>query len=153
MQQSVRCCMRDNVKVAVGQFIALFVVLALALFISAGTIYWLEGWLFLVLFFCFYVGLNVWLYRHNPGLLQERMRFRAENQQGWDKILFPIVSLAPLALLIGMSLDAVRFNLSSVPSGIQAAGVVILLASFYLLFVTFRENSYLSTVVRIQQDR
>jgi protein-S-isoprenylcysteine O-methyltransferase Ste14 len=30
---------------------------------------------------------------------------------------------------------------------------VILLCSFYLLFLTFRENSYLSTVVRIQTER
>ena len=27
------------------------------------------------------------------------------------------------------------------------------MCSFYLLFLTFRENSYLSTVVRIQEDR
>jgi protein-S-isoprenylcysteine O-methyltransferase Ste14 len=33
------------------------------------------------------------------------------------------------------------------------AGAIILVCSFYLFFVTFRENSYLSAMVRIQKDR
>jgi protein-S-isoprenylcysteine O-methyltransferase Ste14 len=32
-------------------------------------------------------------------------------------------------------------------------GVVALLCSFYLFFATFRENSYLSPMVRIQEER
>ena len=55
--------------------------------------------------------------------------------------------------LIFISLDAVRFHWSPVPVWLQLLGAIILLCSFYLLFLTFRENSYLSTVVRIQEDR
>ena len=39
------------------------------------------------------------------------------------------------------------------PAWFQVVGAVILLSSFYLLFLTFRENSYLSSVVRIQEER
>jgi protein-S-isoprenylcysteine O-methyltransferase Ste14 len=57
------------------------------------------------------------------------------------------------AWLVFMSLDAVRFHWSLVPAWLQAAGGVILLCSFYLIFVAFRENSYASSVVRIQAER
>jgi protein-S-isoprenylcysteine O-methyltransferase Ste14 len=52
-----------------------------------------------------------------------------------------------------MALDAVRFNWSSVPIWLQGVGATALLGSFSLLFLTFRENAYLSPVVRIQEER
>ncbi len=39
------------------------------------------------------------------------------------------------------------------PLWLYDAGAIILLCYFYLFFLTFRENSYLSPVVRIQSGR
>lgn len=142
-----------NVKQMVTQTIGLFVAAALALFVPAGTLAWGAGWLFLALFFGFFLTENLWLMRHNPGLLQERMRFGTSDQQGWDKVLFPLLSLFPLVWLAFIALDAVRFHWSPVPDWVQALGAGILLCSFYVFFLTFRENAYLSPVVRIQVDR
>lgn len=114
---------------------------------------WLAGWIFLALFFGFLLATNLWLFKHNPGLLQERMRLGTSDQQGWDKLLFPLLILLFFGWLISISLDAVRFHWSPVPVWLQFVGAIVLLCSFYLLFLTFRENSYLSTVVRIQEDR
>src|SRR5258706_14515043 len=141
--------MNVSVKRLVWQSIGLFVVVSLALFLAAGTVGWVAGWIFLVLFFGFFLGVNIWLFRHNPGLLQERTRFGTSDQQGWDKILFPVISGFPLLWLIFIALDAERFHWSPIPVWLQVVGAMILLASFYLFFLTFRENSYLSPVVRI----
>jgi len=43
------------------------------------------------LFFLLFVGVSLWLYRVNPSLAQERMRLGGSNQQGWDRVLFPIM--------------------------------------------------------------
>ena len=145
--------MQINVKLLIGQTIALFVLFALALFLPAATIVWLGGWIFLVLFFGFYIGVNAWLFKHNPGLLQERMSFARSDQKGWDKVLFPVLLVLPLAWLVFISFDAVRFHWSPVPVWLQVIGAMILLGSFALFFLAFRENSYLSTVVRVQKDR
>jgi hypothetical protein len=51
----------------------MFLVFALALFLPAGTIAWIPGWIFLIMFFGFIVAINLWLFRHDPGLLRERM--------------------------------------------------------------------------------
>lgn len=142
-----------SVKHLVAQFIGLFVIFALALFVPAGTLAWAAGWIFLLLFFSFFLAADVWLYRRNPGLLRERMRLGAFDQKGWDKILFPLFLLCTLLWLVFIALDAVRFHWSPVPVWLQYAGGVVMLCSFYILFLAFRENSYLSTVVRIQRDR
>jgi protein-S-isoprenylcysteine O-methyltransferase Ste14 len=145
--------MKINVKQQAAETIGFFVMFALALFLPAGTLVWTAGWIFLLLFFGFYLAVTFWLYRHNPGLMQERMRLSAYDQQGWDKILFPIMEIFFIVWLIFISLDAVRFHWSPIPFWLQAIGAVILLCSFYFLFLTFRENSYLSPVVRVQEDR
>ena len=135
------------------QTIGFFALFALALFLPAGTLTWTAGWVFLALFFGFFIAMNTWLFRHNPGLLEERMKLSRPNQKGWDKLLFPLLLVFSIAWLVFMALDAVRFHWSQVPEWLQGIGVMILLCSFYLLFLTFRENSYLSTVVRIQEER
>jgi protein-S-isoprenylcysteine O-methyltransferase Ste14 len=145
--------MHINIKQQIGQFAGFFVAFALALFLPAGTLAWRAGWIFLLLFFSFYFGVTVWLFRHNPGLLQERMRLRTSDQKGWDKLLFPVLMVLLFAWLIFISFDAVRFHWSPVPVWLQFVGAIVLLCSFYLLFLTFRENSYLSPVVRIQEER
>jgi protein-S-isoprenylcysteine O-methyltransferase Ste14 len=141
------------IKLLIGQTIGFFVLFALALFLPAGNVSWLAGWIFLVLFFSFFLAVSGWLFRHNPGLLQERMSLTRSDQKGWDKVLFPMLLVATVGWLVFMALDAVRFHWSRVPIGLQVVGVVVLLISFYLLFLTFRENSYLSPVIRIQEER
>ena len=145
--------MRGNLNQVIRQSVGVFVAFALALFLPAGTLAWPAGWLFLVLFFGFYLGVTVWLFKHNPGLLQERMQLGSSDQKGWDKVLFPLLLAFPFVWLMVIAIDAVRFHWSPLPNWLQGVGVLVLLGSFYLLFLTFRENTYLPTVVRIQADR
>jgi protein-S-isoprenylcysteine O-methyltransferase Ste14 len=145
--------MQINVRLFVVQSLGLFVIFALALFLPAGTLVWLAGWIYLVLFFGFFLTVNAWLFRHNPSLLQERMSLGKADQKRWDKVLFPILLIFPFAWLVFISFDAVRFHWSPVSIWFQEAGVLVLFCSFYLFFLTFRENSFLSTVVRIQKER
>jgi protein-S-isoprenylcysteine O-methyltransferase Ste14 len=145
--------MQINMRLQVGKSVGFFVAFSLALFLPAGTFAWLAGWIFLILFFGFYLAVNLWLFRHNPGLMQERLRLSTSDQQGWDKVLFPLMLIFPFVWMAFMSLDAVRFHWSSMPALLQVVGGIILLCSFYILFLTFRKNSYLSPVVRHQEDR
>src|SRR5258708_24122960 len=146
--------MSVNVKLLVQQTVVLFVVFALALFLPAGTLAWPAGWIFLLLFFGFIALVDRWLLKHNPGLLKERMGgIMQSGQKGWDKLLMGSLQTLIVGWFVLIGLDAVRFHWSQMPVWIQGIGAIILLCSFYLFFTTFRENSYLSPVVRIQTDR
>jgi FtsH-binding integral membrane protein len=50
--------MRVNLQLLIAQSVGVFLALVLALFLPAGTLTWLVGWLYLVLFFGGYMGLN-----------------------------------------------------------------------------------------------
>ncbi|HWS83094.1 MAG TPA: isoprenylcysteine carboxylmethyltransferase family protein [Ktedonobacteraceae bacterium] len=145
--------MAINIKALVGQFVYSILFFALPLFLAAGTLAWPAGWIFLVLTFGFGLALTLWLFRSNPGLLKERMAITKPNQKAWDKVWMALVAVPFIAWLVLMPLDAVRFHWSQVPLFLQVVGTILLFCSFYLSYVTFRENSYLSTMARIQRDR
>jgi protein-S-isoprenylcysteine O-methyltransferase Ste14 len=146
--------MTVNRTLLATQIIGMALVFALALFLPAGTLAWPAGWVFLLLFFGFVIALSLWLLKHNPGLLTERMTGVGKaDQKAWDKVFLGLVSLLFVAWLILMPLDAVRFRWSQLPVWLQVVGVLVLLGSFALFFLTFRENAYLSPAVRIQTDR
>lgn len=130
-----------------------FLVFALALFLPAGTLAWPAAWIFLILVYgvsCIGIAL---LFKYNPGLLQERMNFSQPNQKTWDKVLMPLYYLLCLAWTVLIPFDAVRFHWSYMPLSLQIVGVILLLISFVLMGLTFRENTFLSSTIRIQQDR
>jgi protein-S-isoprenylcysteine O-methyltransferase Ste14 len=130
-----------------------FLIMALALFLPAGTLAWPAGWIFLILLYGFnLVGIGL-LLKYNPGLLEERMSLSQPNQKAWDKVFLLLFYLLLLAWLVLMPLDAVRFHWSQVPLLLQVFGALALVGSFPLMFLTFRENSFLSSTVRIQQER
>jgi protein-S-isoprenylcysteine O-methyltransferase Ste14 len=130
-----------------------FLLTALALFLSAGTSAWSAGWIFLILLYGFcLVGIGL-LLKYNPGLLEERLSLSQPNQKAWDRVFLLLFSLFFLAWLVLMPLDAVRFHWSQVPLFLQVGGAIALVGSFLLISLTFRENSFLSPTVRIQQER
>lgn len=146
--------MTVNLKLLTVQIIGMGVIFALALFLAAGTVLWPAGWAFLVLFFGFTLALSRWLLKHNPGLLTERMTgIGKPDQKTWDKVFYVGANLIFLAWLVLMPLDAVRFHWSQMSLFLQAVGALLLLCSFYLFFLTFRENAYLSPAVRVQTER
>ncbi len=52
-----------------------------------------------------------------------------------------------------MPLDAVRFHWSQMPTWLHVVGAIVLSCSWYLFYLTFRENPYLSSAVHIQEHR
>ena len=139
---------------ALLEVVAEFAVFAALLFVSAGTLLWPAGWAFMALFFGFALAIVVWLAREDPELLAERMSSPIQRVQPlWDKVFVVAVVLLFVAWLIVMPLDAVRFGWSEVPGWLQLLGAFGLLLSFYIMFLTFRENAYLALVVKLQEER
>ena len=83
--------MTVNIKMLAGQLVYLFLFFTLPLFLAAGTIAWLAGWIFVVLFFTFTAALTLWLLKHNPDLLKERMAMFRSDQKTWDKVGFVLI--------------------------------------------------------------
>lgn len=131
----------------------MFGVFALALFLPAGTLGWLAGWTFLVLVFGFITATGMMLLRRDPDLLAERLSWSQPGQQRRDRRLLTLFHVLATAWLVLMPLDAVRWHWSHLPLWLSGIGALVAVCSLVVGYRTFRENSYLSTIVRVQHDR
>jgi len=130
------------------------VVFALVLFLPAGTWTWPAGWAFFALFFGFVLALSFWLLRFNPELMAERLSgVGRQDQKTWDKVLLAVVGTSFFGWLALMGVDAARFHWSHLPVGLQVMGAALLVTSFWMFYLTFRFNPFLSPAVRVQTER
>jgi len=127
---------------------------ALMLWLS-GDWLWPEGWIWGVWFVATTAGCTIYLYYHDPDLLQERFRKPGTgNAEPWDKVFFALTGTSFLAWIVVMPLDSVRMHWSpEFPFAIKAIGSLLLLLSSYLLYAAFRDNTFLSPLIRIQEER
>lgn len=121
----------------------------------AGDWLWPEGWIFSLWIVAMILSSTVYMYRHDPALLAERSKAPgSDNQKRWDKYLLSGIYLMAIGWFIIMPLDAKRFEWSpDFPLWLKILGGVALLPSLYLIYRATVENTFLSTMVRIQTER
>jgi protein-S-isoprenylcysteine O-methyltransferase Ste14 len=125
--------------------------LGLLLFGAAGRIDWWAACLYLVFFAGVSFGGGLWLARHDPALLNERLGSLIQrDQKPWDKLFMVVAVALWLGWLVLMGLDAQR---SEVPLYVQVAGFLVLCLGSWIVGLTFKENSYAAPVIKIQKER
>ena len=137
-----------------NSFITILMFPVVILFLS-GDWLWLEGWIFSLWFDAMVLSNYIYLFWRDPSLLAERSKMPgSDNQKQWDKYLVIVIYFMAIVWLIIMPLDAKRFGWSpEFPLWLKVLGGVALLPSLYLIYRATVENSFLSTLVRIQTDR
>jgi protein-S-isoprenylcysteine O-methyltransferase Ste14 len=127
-------------------------VLAAVLFGSAGRLDWAAAWWFIGSYGVFLALYAAWGLFRDPEQLRERGR-EAPNVKGWDRVIIRVYGLLLPALFVLTGLDAGRFGWSSPPAGVRAASWIGLLAAASWIFWVLMTNTFLSRMVRIQDDR
>jgi protein-S-isoprenylcysteine O-methyltransferase Ste14 len=149
----------ENKKMSAGKYFFSLIITILffpsMIMLLAGDFFWLEGWIFSIWFDAMVISNMVYLYRNDPALLEERSKAPgSDNQKTWDKYLLTLIYLMAILWFILLPLDAKRFGWSpDFPVLLKILGGVALLPALYLIYKATAENTYLSTLVRIQKDR
>ena len=138
------------------------------LFWPAGTIFWLEGWIYLVIFFISLSLMFIILNNNNPEILYNRMNMKKlsmrkrrekgveENKiitkaSGTDKIILPLFGVFFIAVFVIPALDR-RFNWSTSCIWSEIIGFIFLPISFFIVYRVMLENAYASKVLDIRED-
>jgi protein-S-isoprenylcysteine O-methyltransferase Ste14 len=142
---------RSGIRRLVQVFASVLIIGAL-LFLSAGRPNWPEAWILSCLYLAYLLALMVWGLGRDPDLMNERGK-RADNVKGWDKVLMAIYVPILFIMPVIAGLDAGRFGWSEMPLAWQVIGLVGLIPAMAMPWWAISVNTYLSTVVRIQDDR
>jgi protein-S-isoprenylcysteine O-methyltransferase Ste14 len=144
----------DNllVKTFLG-FAFLMLVLALALFLPAGSLRFWQAWVYLADFAGCTILITAYLMRNDRELLARRVRGgpTAETQKS-QQIIQGLASLFFIALYIVPGLDY-RFHWSHVSPVVSWVADAFVALGFYIVFLVFKENSYTSATIEVSGEQ
>jgi protein-S-isoprenylcysteine O-methyltransferase Ste14 len=143
---------RFGIRGIIVQSILIIVGFAI-LFISAGTLAWINAWVYVGLVSIYWVISTVVLARVNPEMLNERGSVVKEGTKGFDKVWVAIYPVLTFGNLVVMGFDAVRFHWSFMPFWLPILGIVIMIAASVISTWAMAVNKFFEWTVRIQDDR
>jgi protein-S-isoprenylcysteine O-methyltransferase Ste14 len=135
---------------AAAQTAAGSLVLFSLIFVAAGTIHFWQGWLFCLSFLFSANAIGVYLLKHDPALLQRRMRFgpHAESRPRQKIIVASILAIYAVLLMVS-GLDY-RFGWSQVPAAIVVLANLLIVAAFAFFLVVLRENTFAASTITVE---
>ena len=133
--------------------VVLEVVLAIVLFVCAGTTRYRQGWVYLLLLFLMAAGITVDLMRRDPALLERRMKGGpAAEPRPLQRFLMLGASVGFFGLIIIPALDF-RYKWSIVPLAAVVTGDVLFVVGFLLIARVYRENTFTSSTIGIAEGQ
>lgn len=135
---------------AIIKFLAGVVLVGLIIFLSAGTILFFNGWLFMgILFVPMFIAGIVMMIK-NPDLLRKRLDAKEESKEQ-----DAVVKLSGLMFLVGFIVAGLnfRFGWYMLHEYVSIIAAVVFLAAYALYAEVLRENAYLSRTIEVQENQ
>lgn len=132
------------------------VLVALLLFISAGTPAWWRAWVLLAVLLLVRAAGACLVYRVNPALLRERARLPVHGDQPRADRLLLLAVLATgfMGLPVIAGLDAFRWHVLPRPAPLLGGiGLVSFALGWSIKSLALRANAFATAVVRLQRER
>jgi len=134
---------------ALGGLLFLLLVMAVLLFLPAGTLRYWQAWVFLGVFGASSLVITLYLMKEDPKLLERRLSAgpTAEKETA-QKLIQLIASAGFIAILVVSAVDH-RLAWSSVPAFAAIAGDLLVALGFLIIFFVYRENSFASATIAV----
>ena len=127
--------------------------MALAIFIPAGTTDYWQAWLFLAVFIGSGAAITAYLVKHDPRLLERRMRGGpAAETRPAQRLAMSLVSIGFIVLLVVPGLDR-RFGWSHVPAAVVLGGEALILIGWAIVAAVIRVNPFASATIETPADQ
>lgn len=131
----------------------LLLALALAMFISAGSLSFWQAWIYLAVFGICTLLITLYLMRYDQRLLASRTQAgpAAETQKS-QQIIQSLASLFFIGLFIVPGLDY-RFHWSRVSPVLSLLADGLVALGFAIVFLVFKANTYTSSTIEVADEQ
>jgi protein-S-isoprenylcysteine O-methyltransferase Ste14 len=129
---------------------------AVLLFVSAGTLSWWRAWVLLAVLLAVRIVSAVAVYRVNPALLQERAKLPIHGDQPRsDKLLLlAVLATGFMGLPVIAGFDVFRWHVLPRPALVLASlGLVLFTLGWGIKGLALRTNAFATAVLRLQRER
>ena len=145
--------MNNLIVKTISGFAFLMLVLAIALFLPAGSFSFWQAWVYLAVFAGCTILITIYLVNNDRELLAGRVQAGpvAETQRT-QQIIQSLASLFFVSLFVVPGLDF-RFGWSNVPPVVSLISDGLVALGFYFVFLVFRENSYTRATIEVSSGQ
>lgn len=135
---------------AVLKFLLGVIIIGLLIFIPAGTIKFINGWIFMGILFIPMLIAGIIMMIKNPKLLKSRLD--AKEKQKEQNI---VIKLSGLMFIVGFILAGLDFRYSwlKIPSFVSYIAIALFLLSYIMWAEVLRENTYLSRTIKVIENQ
>ncbi len=131
----------------------LLIIMGALLFIPAGTVHYLQAWLYLLAFAVSTILITIYLFKNDPKLLERRVNAgAAAEKEKSQKAIQAIAGVFFCLIYVVAGLDY-RFHWSRIPEFISILANAFVLLGFFIVFLVFKENSYTSAIIEVDKDQ
>jgi protein-S-isoprenylcysteine O-methyltransferase Ste14 len=129
------------------------VILALVIFLPAGSLHYWQGWLFWTVFFACVLVVTLYFVKQDPHLIENRMKAGpGAEQQRSQKIIQAFTGTLAAALVIVSGLDH-RYGWSTVSTPIVLLGDGLVVLGFAIVYQVFKENSFAASTIKVEAEQ
>jgi len=134
-------------------FLNFVVVLAVLLLLPGWSFRYWQAWFFLLVFTLSVFLITLYFLRKDPNLIQSRLKAGpAAEQEKSQKLIQALAGLCFILPFIISSVDH-RLGWSKVPMWMVVLGDVLVALGLYFVFLVFRENSFTSATIEVQNEQ
>ena len=135
---------------AIIKFILGFLIVGLLLFIPANTIYYWNGWLFIILLFIPMFIAGIIMMFKAPDLLKKRLNIKEKEKEQKQ-----VVRLSALMFIAGFIIAGLnyRYNWIKLPNIIIIISSIVLIFAYIMYANVLIKNSFLSRTIEIQKNQ
>jgi protein-S-isoprenylcysteine O-methyltransferase Ste14 len=131
----------------------LMTVMAVMIFVPAGTLHFWQGWLFWSAFSASVVAISVYMLVSDPALVERRMHAGpVAESRPVQKIIQAITGACFVGMLVIGGLDH-RFGWSHVPAAIAVLASAVVPVSFWIIYRVFRENTFAGSTIEVAEQQ
>lgn len=135
---------------AIGKYLSGLIVVAILLFVPAGTLKYWNAWLLMGILFVPMLIVGVVLLMKNPELLRKRLNAREKETEQKQVILLSGLMFVAGFVIAGLNF---RYQWLSVPRWLVASAAVVFELGYLMFAEVLRENEYLSRTVEVRADQ
>jgi protein-S-isoprenylcysteine O-methyltransferase Ste14 len=137
-------------KEALIKYCAGIILVALLLFLPAGTLKWRNGWLFMALLFIPMCVARILMYVKAPDLLRSRLNAKEKQSEQKDVISYSGIMFVAAFVVAGLNH---RYGWITMPDVFVVIGAVVFLLSYAGFGEVLRENAFLSRTIEVKEDQ
>ena len=126
------------------------ILVGLLIFVPAGSLKYINGWIFMILLFVPIIIVGIIMFIKNPELLKSRLESK-EKQKNQSVI----IKLSGLMFTLGFVLAGLdfRYSWSAVPPIIIYISWCTFLMGYILWAIVLKQNTYLSRTIKVTENQ